>query len=94
MCFTFCCRQLGFQVVLIALFNVVLTVLCLIEIQLAFVLDCFRLPELDFPDSFLYIKMCFNALRIVSATFALGCCLVPVCYFNQSIVKLAIQVTT
>ena len=89
-----CCRQLGFQVVLIALFNVVLTVMCLIEIQLAFVLECFRRPELAFPESFVYVKICFNVLRIVSATFALGCCLVPVCYFNHSIENLAIQVTT
>ena len=68
-----CCRQLGFQVVLIALFNVDLTVMCLIEIQLAFVLECFRRSELAFPESFVYVKICLNALRIVSATLALGC---------------------
>ncbi len=61
--------------------------------QLALVLQCFRRPQQAFPESVLYFKLCFSALRIASATYALGCCLVPICYYNYQIAQLAIQVT-
>jgi hypothetical protein len=91
---TFCCRQLGFQVLLIAMFNVVITVLCLVELQLSSVLECFRRPQNAFPNDLLYFKMSFNIIRIVSATFALACCLVPVSFYNYKLKDLAYQVST
>lgn len=85
-------RQLGFQIVLVALFNIFLTVICLVEIQLSFTLNCFRMQQHAYPLSFLYFKTIFNSLRVVSAAYALGCCLVPVCAYNSTIQNLAVQV--
>ena len=91
--FTFCCgRQLGLQVLVVAVSNVVLTLMCLIQYQLFEAQHCFQLPGGLFPRAVGLYQLVFNALRIVVVTFALGCFLIPICMYNYSIRRLAVKV--
>jgi hypothetical protein len=77
---------------LVVIFNVVLSAMCLVEMQLSVVLVCFRRPENKFPEQLRFYKFGFNTLRVLCATYALACSLIPICIYNFTIKNLASKV--
>ena len=80
------------QVLVVAVSNIVLTLMCLIQYQLFEAQNCFQLPGGLFPRAVGLYQLVFNVLRIVVVTFALGCFLIPICMYNYSIRRLAVKV--
>lgn len=60
--------------------------------QLSVVLVCFRRPENKFPEQLRFYKFGFNTLRVLCATYALACSLIPICIYNFTIKNLASKV--